>query len=51
MVLGAALLNLPALIPASASTLPAGFRDTVVLSGLTNPTVVQFSPDGRIFVA
>jgi len=33
-----------------ASTLPTGFRDTVVLSGLTNPTVVQFAPDGRIFV-
>ncbi|MGH8834448.1 MAG: PQQ-dependent sugar dehydrogenase, partial [Actinomycetes bacterium] len=29
---------------------PAGFRDTVVLSGLTNPTVLQFAPDGRIFV-
>ena len=35
---------------ASASTLPTGFRDTVVLSGLTNPTVLQFAPDGRIFV-
>src|SRR3954469_1808372 len=50
LVLGAALLNLPELIPASASTLPTGFRDTVALSGLTNPTVVQFAPDGRIFV-
>jgi glucose/arabinose dehydrogenase len=36
--------------PAGASTLPTGFRDSVVLSGLTNPTVVQFAPDGRIFV-
>jgi hypothetical protein len=36
--------------PAGASTLPAGFRDSVVLSGLTNPTVLQFAPDGRIFV-
>src|SRR4051794_13378739 len=33
-----------------ATTLP-GFADTVVLSGLTNPTVVRFAPDGRIFVA
>ena len=36
--------------PAVASTLPTGFRDSVVLSGLTNPTVLQFAPDGRIFV-
>jgi len=36
--------------PAGASTLPTGFRDSVVLSGLTNPTVLQFAPDGRIFV-
>ena len=35
---------------AGASTLPPGFRDTVALSGLTNPTVVQFAGDGRIFV-
>jgi glucose/arabinose dehydrogenase/PKD repeat protein len=35
---------------AMASTLPSGFRDSVVLSGLTNPTVLQFAPDGRIFV-
>ena len=27
-----------------------GFRDSVVLSGLTNPTVLQFASDGRIFV-
>src|SRR3954453_18018692 len=36
--------------PAVASTLPSGFRDSVVLSGLVNPTVLQFAPDGRIFV-
>jgi glucose/arabinose dehydrogenase len=36
--------------PAVASTLPTGFRDSVVLGGLTNPTVLQFAPDGRIFV-
>ena len=35
---------------ADASVLPSGFRDTVVLSGMTNPTVAQFAPDGRIFV-
>ena len=35
---------------AVASVLPAGFRDTVALSGLANPTVVQFASDGRVFV-
>ena len=50
MVLGAALAAQGGLDPAGASTLPTGFRDSVVLSGLTNPTVLQFAPDGRIFV-
>jgi PKD repeat protein len=36
---------------AHAATLPPGFQESVVFSGLTNPTVVRFSPDGRIFVA
>jgi glucose/arabinose dehydrogenase len=50
MVLGAALAAHGGSNLAGASTLPAGFRDSVVLSGLTNPTVLQFAPDGRIFV-
>jgi glucose/arabinose dehydrogenase len=50
MVLGAALVTQAGPSPAEASTLPTGFRDSVVLSGLTNPTVLQFAPDGRIFV-
>ena len=50
IVLGAALVTQSGLSPAAASTLPTGFRDSVVLSGLTNPTVLQFAPDGRIFV-
>jgi glucose/arabinose dehydrogenase len=50
MVLGAALIAQAGPGPAGASTLPSGFRDSVVLSGLTNPTVLQFAPDGRIFV-
>jgi glucose/arabinose dehydrogenase len=50
MVFGAALVTQTGLSPAGASTLPTGFRDSVVLSGLTNPTVLQFAPDGRIFV-
>jgi glucose/arabinose dehydrogenase len=35
--------------PASA-TVPSGFNDSVVISGLVNPTVIQFASDGRIFV-
>jgi glucose/arabinose dehydrogenase/PKD repeat protein len=50
VVLGAAVVALAQSGPAAASTLPSGFRDSVVLSGLTNPTVLQFAPDGRIFV-
>ncbi len=36
---------------ANASQLPAGFTDSVVFSGLTEPSAIQFSPDGRVFVA
>jgi PKD repeat protein/glucose/arabinose dehydrogenase len=36
---------------ASATTLPSGFQETTVISGLTNPTAIRFSPDGRVFVA
>jgi glucose/arabinose dehydrogenase/PKD repeat protein len=50
MVLGAALAAQGGSDLAGASALPTGFRDSVVLSGLTNPTVLQFAPDGRIFV-
>jgi glucose/arabinose dehydrogenase len=35
----------------SAAMLPTGFQDSVVLTGLTNPTSVRFAPDGRVFVA
>ena len=51
VVLAAALLVTGSPGPARGSTLPAGFQDRVVLSGLTNPTVVRFAPDGRVFVA
>jgi glucose/arabinose dehydrogenase len=36
---------------ASAGTVPAGFTDSVAISGLASPTAVRFSADGRIFVA
>lgn len=35
---------------ALAATLPAGFTETLFASGLSNPTAMQFAPDGRLFV-
>ena len=36
---------------APAATLPPGFQESTAFSGLTNPTVVRFATDGRVFVA
>src|SRR5262249_35853794 len=36
---------------ASATTLPPGFAESIVWSGLGSPTVVRFAADGRAFVA
>ena len=36
--------------PVHAATLPAGFTESTVFSGLNQPTGVRFSPDGRVFV-
>ena len=33
------------------ATLPSGFEESVVLGGLDQPTNVEFSEDGRVFVA
>jgi glucose/arabinose dehydrogenase/PKD repeat protein len=49
-----ALGPLPPVVPAAEAApaaTPAGFRDETVFSGLTSPTAVEFSPDGRVFVA
>jgi glucose/arabinose dehydrogenase len=52
LVLGSLAALLAATAPAaSAATLPAGFQESIVFSGLQNPTVVRFAPDGRVFVA
>ena len=57
MILAAGILAviLVALLPPfkanAVATLPSGFQERVVFSGLTNPTTVQFSKDGRVFVA
>ena len=36
--------------PAAAATLPTGFTESQVASGLASPTAMQFAPDGRLFV-
>ncbi len=35
---------------ARAATLPAGFAETAVVTGLASPTAMAFAPDGRAFV-
>ena len=35
---------------AAASTLPPGFTEQLVASGLVNPTAMAIAPDGRIFI-
>lgn len=49
LLLGSLVVMAP--VTTRASTVPGGFRDTIVLDGLTNPTTVRFARDGRIFVA
>src|SRR5687767_11824241 len=44
------LLVVNATTSASAATVPAGFTDTLVASGLNTPTAMALAPDGRIFV-
>ena len=34
----------------SAATLPTGFSESVIASGISNPTAMTFAPDGRLFV-
>ncbi len=36
---------------AQGATLPPGFQESIAFSGLTEPTVVRFAADGRVFVA
>jgi glucose/arabinose dehydrogenase len=36
--------------PVRAANLPAGFSESLVASGLSAPTAMQFAPDGRLFV-
>ena len=43
--------NLVLAAPAAAATVPTGFTDSIVASGMPNPTAMAFAPDGRLFVA
>jgi glucose/arabinose dehydrogenase len=52
LVLGSLTALVAATAPAAqAATLPPGFQESVVFSGLTQPTAVRFAPGGRVFVA
>ena len=42
------LMALAWVLPVQAGPVQAGFKDTVVFSGLTAPTDVQFASDGRV---
>lgn len=44
-------LGLIASSSAHGATLPPGFQDTTVFSGLQEPSNFRFAPDGRVFVA
>ncbi len=35
---------------AAAATLPSGFTESAVATGLASPTAMEFAPDGRLFV-
>ena len=45
------VLALRVAAPTAAATLPPGFSESILASGLSNPTAMQFAPDGRLFVA
>ena len=44
------IFTLTITMTSNAATVPAGFTDTLVASGLTTPTAMALAPDGRIFV-
>jgi glucose/arabinose dehydrogenase len=51
VAIGAAALLATGTGTASAATLPPGFAETQVATGLAAPTAMAFAPDGRLFVA
>jgi glucose/arabinose dehydrogenase/PKD repeat protein len=52
ILVAASLLAIPAgERVAEAATLPPGFQESIVFSGLASPMAVEFASDGRVFVA
>jgi hypothetical protein len=51
LVLGSLAALVVGTAPAAGAAPLPGFQESVVFSGLTNPTVVRFASDGRVFVA
>src|SRR5215207_5226390 len=51
LLVPAILGSLPGARPAMAATLPSGFTESVVASGLASPTAMALAPDGRLFIA
>jgi glucose/arabinose dehydrogenase len=52
MTMVATTVLMPVHAPAAvASAVPSGFAEQVVFTGLNQPTELEFSPDGRVFVA
>ena len=54
VAVGLLVLMLVVILPVEpargAANLPPGFTETQVVTGLTNPTDMEFAPDGRLFV-
>jgi glucose/arabinose dehydrogenase len=50
-MVASSLAALTTTAPAGGVSVPTGFQEEIVFSGLTEPTAVRFSPDGRAFVA
>src|SRR5438128_8853829 len=44
------LFALNSFATANAATLPSGFTESMIATGLTAPTAMAFAPDGRLFV-
>jgi glucose/arabinose dehydrogenase/PKD repeat protein len=52
VTLGLTAASVVAVSPAAtASTLPTGFEEVTLVSGLAEPTAVDWAPDGRMFIA
>jgi glucose/arabinose dehydrogenase len=51
LLTGCRAADSPTEVVTEAATVPSGFTDTLVASGLSNPTLMEIAPDGRIFVS